>query len=142
LIDAAIFREIELLVQEFTQAMPSTPTLKEAILLGSSKAIELVHSHPVLIDLFNNSTVYHLPAVILDADKPGRDAVMKWWGPVFKRARQNAELDVNISDDDLIEWIMSIHYMFILRTELTPARREHLLKTFFLPSLTPTAKTD
>ena len=137
LIDSAIYREIELIIEEFTKEMPEKPSLQEAIIKGSITGMKLVRSNPVLADLFENSTTSHLPAVLLDPERPTIHAVLKWWKPVFQEARKTGELAADIDDKDLMEWLGSIHYMFMMRTELPTERQEQFLKRFFLPALRP-----
>lgn len=135
LMDAVINFEIEKLVTLQKKRMRKTRSFSQAVIEGSITGIELARKDDVLMDLIIHSSVEHLPGLLLDSAQPAHQTVLNLWQGFFEEARQNGELRADINDDDLIEWLMSIHYMFLLREEVSLDRVRSLLALFVCPSL-------
>lgn len=135
LIDAVINSEISRMVELQLKPMRSHTRLIDAVVEGSCLAIELGRNNELLADLMEYSSTRHLPELLLDPTKPAHQVVLKLWQPVFEKARKSGELRKNISDDDLMEWLMSIHYAFLQREDITHERQKELITQFVVPAL-------
>ena len=67
--------------------------------------------------------------------------VLGLWRAVFDRARESGELRGDLSDDDLIESVMTIHYVLLLRGDVDQQRQRQLLELFVVPALLAGAAT-
>jgi AcrR family transcriptional regulator len=136
LIEALIDDEISRLVERNRARIPMDGTFAEALIEGSLAAVELGRSDELLADLFESAGMENLPQLLLQPDRPPRPMVFGLWKPVLDRARETGELRPDVSDEDVIEWLMTVHYMLLQRTDLDPDRQRHLLEQFVLPALT------
>jgi AcrR family transcriptional regulator len=135
LIEALIDDEIARLVEENRKRLPADGTFAEMLIEGSLAAVELGRSDALLADLFEASSMEDLPGLLLNADKPPHAMVLGLWRPVFDRARETGELRGDLSDDDLIEWLMTVHYVLLLRNDVGQDRQRELLEHFVVPAL-------
>ena len=139
LIEALIDDQIERLVEENRKRLPLHAPFADAIIEGSLAAVELGRGDNLLAELFEASSMDDLPGLLLDPAKPPHAMVLGLWKPVFDKARASDEVREELSDDDLIEWLMTIHYVLLLRADVEPARQRELLERFVIPALAPAA---
>ncbi len=144
LIAALAEDEIERIIEENRKRLPVGAGFAETVVEGSLAAIDIGRSETLLAELFEASTLDDLPSLLLDPTRPPYAAVSGLWKPVFDRARETGELRSDLSDADLIEWLASVHYAFLLRSDVDPKRQRELFELFLVPALlsgapTPTA---
>jgi AcrR family transcriptional regulator len=130
LIETIIAQEVTQIISAQANYLKQCGTFAEAIVEGSLVGIQFSRKAHVLSDLMANSTVMQMPDLVLDKEKPFNAITMKVWKPVFDMGRASGEVSADLSDDDLFEWLMSVHYMFLLRNELDADRIRRLLKLF------------
>jgi AcrR family transcriptional regulator len=135
LLDAAINKEVADLVVLQTELMRGYSGLVESVIEGAVIGVQLARRDNILADLMSQSTARHLPEVLLDPARPAHALVLGLWRPIFERARQSGELRQELTDDDLVEWLMSVQYMFLIRDDITAARQRELLALFVTPAL-------
>ena len=140
LMDAVINRRIEQHLEQQTGKMPKNASFVESVVEGSIIAIELARQDRILTDLIEHSSVKHLPELLLNPTQPAHHTVLKLWRPIFEKARKLGELRSDLKDDDVMEWLLSVNYMFGLRNDLTPSRQRELLTIFVAPALGSSAK--
>jgi AcrR family transcriptional regulator len=137
LMDAAINREIEELVKKQTELMKPIRGFINCVTEGIVVGIALARRDSILADLMNQSSIRHLPDVILNPSRPAHELVLGLWRPIFEQGRNSGELAAGISVHDLVEWILSDQYMFLLRDDITPQRQRELISLFVTPALLP-----
>jgi len=137
LLDAAIVKKIEHHLEQQKKSMPKKANFVDSVVKGAIIAIDLARRDTVMLDLFEHSSVQRLPELLLNAEMPVHTIILDLWRPIFEAARKSGELRPDISDDDLLEWLLSINYMFGLRDDVTNRRLEELLRLFVIPALVP-----
>ena len=135
LMDAVILKEIREIVKIQSARKLRLATFAETVIEISLIGIKLARQNRVLFDLYAHSSVKHLPALLLDPKQSTHEVVYGLWKPVFDKARESGELRRNVDDHDLIEWLLSVNYMFLLRDDITPRRQKELLSLFVVPAL-------
>jgi AcrR family transcriptional regulator len=135
LIAALAEDEIERIIEENRKRLPVGASFAETVLEGSLAAIESGRSENLLPELFEASTLDDLPSLLLDPTRAPYAAVSGLWKPVFDRARETGELRSDLDDADLIEWLASVHYAFLLRPDVDPKRQRQLFELFLIPAL-------
>lgn len=130
LMELLIAREVEEIINDQAVYLQDCQGFSEAIIEGSVKGIVRSREAKLLTDLMANNTVLQMPDLVLDKTKPFNAIAMRIWGPVFELGRSTGELSKDLSDDDLFEWLMSVHYMFLLRNELDTDRIRRLMGLF------------
>lgn len=137
LMDAVINREIEIHLEAQAKKMPRYASFTETVIEASVIAINLARRDGILYDLMEHSSVKHLPELLLNPDRPVHHTVLKLWRPIFNAARQRGELRADLDDHDIMEWLLSVNYMFGLRDDMTPERQHQMLTLFVAPALAP-----
>jgi AcrR family transcriptional regulator len=134
LLDAMINKEIADTIALQARKMKQHASFVEMVIEGSILGVGLARRDNILMDLIEHSSIKHWPTLLLDPTQPAHHIVFDWWRPVFEKARQTGELRSNLKDHDLMEWIMSMHYMFLLRDDVSPRRMRELLALFITPA--------
>lgn len=130
LMEILIAKEVEDIINDQATYLTSYSSFSEAIVEGSVRGIERSRKAKLLSDLMANNTALQMPDLVLDDSKPLKAIAMRIWQPVFEMGRASGEVSGDLSDDDLFEWLMSVHYMFLLRNELGADRIRRLLALF------------
>ncbi len=133
LTDAVINAELKLLVEKQSVRMQQHTAFRKIMVEGIIAGIELARKDTLLMDLLLHSSLQHLPALLLDTQQPAHMITLGLWKPYFDKAREAGELPVNIDDNDMMEWLMSIQYLFLMREEVNPERIIQLLNIFLVP---------
>jgi len=135
LMDAVINKEIADLVVSQTKLMTRYGDFVESIIEGIVVGVDLARRDNILADLMAHSRARHLPELLLDPGHPAHELVLGLWRPIFERGRKAGELRADLSDHDLVEWLMSVQYMFLIRDDITPQRQRELASLFVSPAL-------
>ena len=130
LMEILIAREVEGIINDQAGYLKNYSSFSEAIIEGSIKGIERSRKAKLLTDLMANNTALQMPDMVLDDSKPFKAIAMRIWGGVFAMGRESGAFNAELSDDDLFEWLMSVHYMFLLRNELDTDRIRRLMRLF------------
>jgi AcrR family transcriptional regulator len=130
LMEILIAREVEEIINDQATYIASYSSFAEAIVEGSVRGIERSRKAKLLSDLMANNTALQMPDLVLDDSKPFKAIAMRIWQPVFEMGRASGEVSAALTNDDLFEWLMSVHYMFLLRNELSAGRIRRLLGLF------------
>lgn len=140
LMDAVINREIEIHLEAQAKKMPRDASFADTVIEASVIAIDLARRDTILYDLIEHSSVKHLPELLLNPAQPAHQTVLKLWQPIFAAARASGELRTDLDDHDIMEWLLSVNYMFGLRDDMTPERQRELLALFVAPAFAPGGK--
>ncbi|QTH23214.1 TetR/AcrR family transcriptional regulator [Rhizorhabdus wittichii] len=139
LIEALIDDEIPRFVEANRARIPRDASFAEAFIEGSLAAIEITRSNELLADLLDASSITNLTHLWLDRSRPQHALALGLWKPVFDHGRETGELRPELSDDDILEWLIYVQYILLERPDLDRARQRELIETFVLPALTPPA---
>ena len=141
LLDAAINREVEAIVSLQREQMTRYTDFDEAVVEVSLTGIRLVRENKIFLELYAGASATHLPGLLVKPGEPAHEFVLSLWQPTFDRARKSGELRKDLTDHDLIEWLMAVNYTFITRDDLTPERQKELLTLFVIPALKPVRRS-
>ena len=137
LLDASINFELQRLIQHQQIKMKKQSGFKEVLYEGIISGIQLARKDKVLMELLEHSAAEHISSFLLDQSTVAHQLVLSHWKAFFEESRKNGELKAEISNDDLMEWIMIIQHNFLLRTNIEGKRIRELLDLFFYPTLDP-----
>jgi AcrR family transcriptional regulator len=141
LIEALIDDEIPRFVEANRARIPLDAGFAEAFVEGALAAVEIASENELLADLLNASPVGNLAQLCLDPAQRPYALVIGLWKPVFDRARESGELRPELTDEDILDWLVSVYNMLLARPELDRARRRKLLELFVVPALVQPAGT-
>ena len=130
LLEAVIADEVSRIIELQRICIAKCTTFNEAIIEGSICGIEASRKAYVLTDLMSSKQAAQMPDLVLDPEKPFYELATAIWKPVFQRGRETGEIAKTLTDEDLYEWLMSIHAMFLLRSEIDTTRIRRLLTLF------------
>ncbi len=139
LIEALISEELGHLVATLRTRIPKKAAFGECLVQLSIASIEVGRNDKLLDDLFENSAYRDLTALLLQRGRPPHAMVLGLWAPIFERGRAAGELRADVTDAELIEWIMMCHHLFYIRTDIPLARVADMIETFVLPGLSASA---
>jgi AcrR family transcriptional regulator len=139
LLDAAIIKKLEQHLEIQRHHMPKEVDFKDAIVDGAVIALRHAKQDAVMLDLFEHSSVQHLPELLLNRKMPVHQIFMDLWKPIFDRARHKGELRLDLNDDDMLEWLLSVNFTFGLREDIDEVRLRKLLHQFVVPAFVSSA---
>jgi AcrR family transcriptional regulator len=139
LIDAVIIDYLREFVGEIRPMLMAYESFADVVAEGSVRVIAAARQHAQLTALVTADKRSHVHGVLLNPARIAHAMAVEVWHPLIERARQRGEIRADLDEDDFVEWLTSIHWLFWLRadTDLDWIRRQ--LRFFLVPSLRPDA---
>ena len=88
-----------------------------------------------MLQVLNAIGAETLEQFIMAPDSPVFRATAAIYGDAVRKAAKEGKLREGLSDNDVIIWLLNIHYLFQLRAELGPGEQEEILRKFVIPGL-------
>jgi AcrR family transcriptional regulator len=112
----------------------SAPSLRDALVEGSIKSLQVTASDPLFLEIVDNGE-HRVDQFLLRGTKEIQKLMLSLWSPLLDRARAAGELRSGITNDKAVEWIRNIHGMLSLRGDYEEPELRQLLAAFLVPSL-------
>ncbi|GAB3377818.1 TetR/AcrR family transcriptional regulator [Spongiibacter taiwanensis] len=133
-------------VREFDDAVSQAlaPTLRdkafaEAVADSVVLAIGLVDDNPILNDMMLGSGAPWFQSHILDRRSLLHGKLMalgkRLWQEPLAQARQKQQLNPALSDEEIVEWLLTNHYLTLVRPKETRAHHIAMLRKLVIPAL-------
>ena len=110
---------------------------KEALLEGSVTAVSAVRSDKLAKDIIDKSTDHTLEQFLIRGDERTHRAMQDIWLSTIHQGRREGVVKQDLSDDRIIEIIISIHALLIMRDE-EPEQQKSFLQDVLVPAISVT----
>ncbi|MDX1505400.1 MAG: helix-turn-helix domain-containing protein [Spongiibacter sp.] len=129
IIEILTAREVDSILGVQAAAVSAASDFAECVVEGTVVGVELSRKAGLLSGLVGESTSV-MPEWVLDKDRSFYGMAMQVWAPVFELGRQSGMVRADLCDDELFEWLMSIHYMLLMRKGLEASEVRRLTRIF------------
>jgi AcrR family transcriptional regulator len=135
-----------LYMNEFYKHMPkikdaiNNQNFEDSILLATLRTINATHQNEIMMEMAYGSGIQWFQDQNLSRNSPLYKRIMlageTLWSDMLNAARDNGTLNPQLSNREVFEWLMNIHYLMIAHKDMT--RKEHtaMIKKLLIPSLT------
>lgn len=134
-IDAVINRELDRMGADLRAAVDLDAGFVETVVGLSVASVDAGRSNVLLAELFAHREAGSLTTSLTGQTSGAHVLVLGLWHPVFERGREEGVLRTDLKDEDIIEWVMMVHYLFLLRADLDLQRVEEMIRAFLLPAV-------
>lgn len=136
----------EVYVREFDSAMSEAlgkmlegSGFEQAVTDSVLLAITQVEENPILKDIMLGSGATWFQTQILDQRTLLHSGLMAFgerlWCNPLTQARQNQQLNTALSDREIVEWLLTHHYLTMVRPAATRAHQIAMLRKLVIPAL-------
>ena len=112
---------------------------EDAIFEGTLVSLRLVREDPLMIGTFSDEDAHWFQERLLDHRTPlhhkVRSATKKLWQDAINEARSAGALNENLTDEEVADWITSMHYLMLARVDATDEDIVDTVYKFLLPPL-------
>lgn len=108
---------------------------EEALLEGSVTAVSAVKNDKLAKDIIEKATDNTLEQFLIRGNQRTHKAMQDIWLNAIEEGRREGVIRQNLSDDRIIEIIISIHALLVMRDE-GPEEQKAFLKDVLLPAIT------
>lgn len=136
LLEAIAVNRLDQLVERVRRKLAGCESLREALVLGSIEIVRLARADRVFMSVMAEAAQGELMLYFVDPATPVSRHSRRLWDDVFSRARAKGELLPGVADeDDLHNWLRSVHLVLFMRNDLDRQGQIGLLERFVLPGL-------
>jgi AcrR family transcriptional regulator len=137
LLDAVALQASFRAVDQVKRIVDACPSLDEAIVKGTISSVRLIRNDKIFMSIWKEANDRGFEQYFIEPTSPVRIPMMAIWKEAFSNARARGELRKDKSDEQISDWLRGIHFLFLLRDDLTAKGQEALLRAFVLPALYP-----
>ena len=109
-------------------------TVEEGIVEGSLIAIRLGRTDKLFQEIVNQAGEHAFDQFLFRGSDFVQNLMLRLWGPLLDRAREEGRLRPGVTNDDAVGWIRNVHAVLNMRDEDEATERK-MLETFVVPSL-------
>jgi AcrR family transcriptional regulator len=139
LVISVVFQLTKDIVGKYEPLLIQAPSFAVGL---TDMAIEAVHgmrNDPELENLLETTPGMGLPELFVGPGAMNIQLGLGFLAPALEKARQNGKLRDDVTDSEIIEWLISVLLMMILRHDLDVERERAMIRRFVLPGLSPWA---
>ena len=138
LLDAIAMQRISEVVGRVKKAVDACPSLDTAIVKGATQSLRLLRKDQIFMSLVKNANDRGVELYLIDPKSPVLESMLSVWRDAFARARARGELRSDLDNTEIANWLRGVHFLLLLREDLSAKGQEALLRKFVLPALTRT----
>lgn len=135
IIQAVIFERATELAQGFRAVRDGASTFAEALVETSLVIIHAGRHDPELHNLINTHSGTNFHELLVGPRPHIHLYVFEFWKPKLAEARAGGLLRDDVTDDEVIEWLINVWIPIILNEEITEHAERRILRNFLLPSV-------
>ncbi len=124
------------LAEEPRAKIQSFDTLEEALVEGSIVSLKVGQQDELFTTIVQKDTNHSVEQYMLRGSPKVIEGMTETWGPVFEKARANNAIRTDLSDERLVELIISVHSLLFMRDDQNDDERRQFLRDFLVPAIT------
>ena len=126
---------VNLLSQKLSEFLTGFDNLEAAIVEGVAYSIRLSRSDELLVEILRQEGDAHFKTFLFGGTRDVQSAMMVAWGPLIAKSRESGNINPDIPDADIIEWLCNIGAILNLREDYQEDDCRRILRQFVAPSL-------
>lgn len=135
LLDTILMQRLGIMVEKVKPFVDATSSLDEAVINGTYESMRTVTGDHVVMQIVEESNDRGVVQFMADQNSPITLLLLRIWQDAFARARAINDLRKDLTDQELVGWLLGVHVLLLLRNEFSAEGQQDFLKKFFLPSL-------
>jgi len=135
IIQAVIFERATELAEDFAAVRDAADSFADALVETSLVIIHAGRRDPELHNLINTHAGTNFHDLLVGPRPHIHLYVFQFWAPTLTQARARGLLREEVTDDEVIEWLINVWIPIILNEEITEDAERRILRNFLLPSL-------
>jgi len=142
LMEAISLDRLAVIAEQVKLVLKECHGFEESLVIGTIETGRIATSDEVYISLLQDD-----PTLVFEPKKPElQGSFMRLflgiWAGVFEAARKEGVMRLDLTDEQISDWIMDLHRLLILQSDMTDNKKANMLRTFVLPSLAPRGAID
>jgi AcrR family transcriptional regulator len=134
IVDEVLIARAKKLIEALVPTVLGCTTFAEAVLEGSVQSIALTRRSPDLLRLSVQGNLEQAGRVMLRSDAAVLHLSQDFWQPVIDRGRARGEVRPDLDDNEFIEWMTTINFMYAMRVDVPLDRIRTLLRRLLVPA--------
>lgn len=122
------------MAQRVKQRIAKSSCFEEALLEGSITAVSAARDDKLANDIIHKATDHTLEQFLIRGNKQTHKASLDLWGVAIDMGRQEGVVKQNLSDERIMEIIVSIYALLIMHDE-GPTKQRAFLEDVLLPAI-------
>lgn len=135
LLEAVVMHFSEGHVRDLKPMVSNAANFEDAVVRGTVGAIQITRRQEVLEQCLAAIGAHALEQFIMRPDSPVFRNTVAIYREAITKARKAKRLRSSLTDDDVAGWLLNIHYILMVRTELSQPEQEELVRKFVIPAL-------
>ena len=122
------------IAKKLEKRLARATSFEEALLEGSVTGVSASRNDKLANDIIHKATDHTLEQFLLHGNTRTHKATQEVWQSTIDRGRQEGLVKPNLSDERIMEIIISIHSLLLLQDD-SPAKQRAFLKDVLLPAI-------
>jgi AcrR family transcriptional regulator len=135
LIDAVVLKQLSDFIAEYGPGIWKARSFRDAVIGGSVQVLGACRADDVFMELLHRARRERLGDLGLASETFAYPLARDLWVPVLAKARERDEIRADLDDHDIIAWLASVHLLFLLSADATPAVIKSVLARFVIPAI-------
>lgn len=137
LIEYILLRRMYIMADKVSEKLAHYTDYEEAIVEGSIYSVNVSKGDTLFNDILTRDTNHRVEMFLLGPPDEVRQDIAEIWSGVIALGRQNGQVRDDLSDERVLELLISTHVLLLMRDDYTDADRRQFMNEFLLPALRP-----
>lgn len=139
LIEALLTRRIYLLGNKVRERLSRFTDFEEALIEGSVLSIATGRKDTLINEVVQKESNHRIEQFLLRGNQKIQEVMHETWFPLIEMGRRNSKVRADLTDERIIEIIISIHGILIMRDDYGPSKQREFLQDVLIPAITGSA---
>lgn len=111
-------------------------SLADALVEGSILSIAAGRRDELLNDIIQNDTNHRIEQFLISGNDQVREYLLQMWSPVIDKGREQGRVRSGLSNDRIVELIISVHAVLFMRDDYREVDQRAFLEDLLVPAIT------
>ncbi len=137
LIEYILLQRMYIMADKVSEKLAHYTDYEEAIVEGSLYSVNVSKGDTLFNDILTRDTNHRVEMFLLGPRDEVRQDIAEIWSGVIALGRENRQVREDLSDERVLELLISMHVLLLMRDDYTDTDRRQFLTEFLLPALRP-----
>lgn len=134
LVEQLLFRRLMALGTTVRQRLDTYTDVEDALIDGSVYSVEVGESDTLFVEVVTHEHGRSIERFLV-SDPPLRSAIVEVWAPILSAGREAGRVRADLTDERIVELIMSVQSIAQVRDDLDRAGRRELFRDLLVPAV-------
>lgn len=140
IMEAVVYDRLESIAAGVKTALQLCDGFEESVVVGTLETLRLARADKIYGALVAEDRRFLLDHDPRDRHGPIRSLSASIWSDVFASARADGVLRSTLTDEEALDWLIEVHRLLDVRTDLSDEEIADILRKYVLHSLVPDAR--